>query len=142
MKKVLLSLAVVGFFAFTSCKNETATVAVETDVENVEGENVADAQKELNEEVKEAQDALNEANLKLEEARTNGDATMIEAGEASVKDLQARLDEIQRKAGEAIQAVDGAMDGADKVLDNTTDAAEKQLDNLEEAADKVKDAAK
>src|SRR5690606_13433524 len=117
MKKVLLSLAVVGFFAFTSCKNEGDKVAVETEVETVDGENVADAQEDLNEDLMSAQNELNEAKAELEEAQASGDATLVDEAQAKIDELQAKVDEIQQSAGDAIQAVDGAADTAEDVLD-------------------------
>lgn len=82
MKKVLLPLVAVVAFTFTSCekKNNEAT-PVATDVENVQGENVADAQEDVNAEVADAQKALNDAQQALEEAKAKGDEAAAKVAE-------------------------------------------------------------
>ncbi|WP_018674455.1 hypothetical protein [Riemerella columbina] len=141
MKKLFLTLGVLGLLA-VSCDKKTEKEAVATDVITVEGENVADAQKDLNQEVIDAQNALNDAQKELDKAKQDGNTTLVDVAQKKVDELQARLESIQANAGEKIRDVNGAADNADKVLNNTVKAAEAQTDNIEEAAKDIKKAVK
>lgn len=138
MKNVMMIAAVAGLTLFTACNKDAKTEAVATDVQNVTGENVADAQKDLNESVVEAQEAVNAAQKELDDATAKGDQVLMGAAQTKLNELQATLDMVKKNAGESIRATNGQMDGADKQLDNTTDAAESKLDNVEDQADKLK----
>ena len=142
MKKVLLFGTALAFAFVVSCTKEVEQEAVATDVVNVEGENVADAQQDLNQDVIDAQEAVNAAQIELDEATAKGDQVLTTAAQTKLDELQASLEMIQKNAGEAIRATDGRMEGADKQLENTEDAAKARLDNVENAADNIKDKVK
>lgn len=137
MKKSLLFAASLSLFLAFSCDKKVEQEAVATDVVNVEGENVADAQQDLNESVIDAQNAVNSAQRELDDAKMKGDQVLTGAAQKKLDELQANLEMIQKNAGQAIQTVDGRKDGAEKVLDNTTDAAGARLENVENAAENV-----
>ncbi|WP_226065698.1 hypothetical protein [Kaistella polysaccharea] len=122
-----------------SCSKEVKEEAVATDVVNVEGENVADAQMDLNDDVINAQEAVNAAQRELDDATAKGDQVLTDAAQTKLNELQAKLDMIKKNAGEAIRATDGRSDGSDTRLDNIEDAAGAKLDNVKDAADNVKD---
>lgn len=139
MKKTLLLTAALSLMFAVSCTKEVEQEAVATDVVNVQGENVADAQEGLNADVISAQEAVNEAQKELDEATAKGDQVLTTAAQNKLNELQATLDRIKKNAGEAIRDVDGRMEGSDKVLDNTEDAAKARLENVEDAAENLKD---
>ncbi len=142
MKKFWLVAGLAGFTALTSCNNDAKKETVETDVTTVTGENVAEAQEDLNENVMDAQNAVNEAQKELDEAKAKGDQVLMVAAQKKLDDLQMQLDAVKKNAGEAIRQTNANMDGADKHLDNTGDAAANKLENVENTADKVKDKVK
>lgn len=141
MKKLFLTLGVVATFA-VSCDKNAEKKAVTTDVTTVEGENVADAQQDLNQEVIDAQNALNDAQKELDKAKQDGNQTLVDVAQKKVDELQSKLENIQSSAGEKIRGVNGAAENADKVLDNTVKSAEAQTDNIKEAAKEIKKAVK
>ena len=142
MKKLLLLATVTSLTLVLSCDKKMETEAVATDVVNVEGENVADAQTDLNQDVIDAQESVNAAQRELDEATAKGDQVLTDAAQKKLNDLQAKLDMIKQNAGEAIRATDGRVDGAGKRLDNIEEAAGASLENVEDAADNIKDKVK
>ncbi|WKS94433.1 hypothetical protein [Riemerella columbina] len=141
MKKLFLTCGILGLLA-VSCDKNSEKHAVTSEVTTVKGENVADAQQDLNQEVIDAQNALNEAQNALDKAKKEGNPTLVDVAQKKVDELQWKLDEIQARAGKKIRGVNGAAENADKVLDNTVKSAEAQTDNIEEAAKEIKKAVK
>ncbi len=139
MKKLFVSALGAALLFAVSCSKEVKEEAVATDVVNVEGENVADAQMDLNDDVINAQEAVNAAQRELDDATAKGDQVLTDAAQTKLNELQAKLDMIKKNAGEAIRATDGRSDGSDTRLDNIEDAAGAKLDNVKDAADNVKD---
>lgn len=142
MKKILFSL--VSLVAITACndKDKTAETVVPSEVTTVHGENVAEAQEDLNESVADAKMAIAEAREALTKAQATGDVATISAAQQRLDELQAKTRHIQSTAGQTIRATDGTVSGANSRLNNTVEAAERQLENVENAAERVESTVK
>lgn len=140
MKKVILSVMVAGLF-FASCAQDktTTTTPVATDVVNVEGSNVADAQEDLNASLISAQEEVNKAQEELNEAQAAGNTQLVGSIQARIDSLNQVIQDIQSRAGSAIRDVHGASHNAGDVLDSHVDAAEDQLDRVESQAQDLRD---
>lgn len=138
MKKVTFTLAIAALAFTASCNNNSKPEVVTTDVETVKGENVADAQDDLNENAEDAQEEINKAQKELDEAKAKGDQVLVDAAQKKLDDLKMQVKNIQANAGKEIRSTDGDMKGANKVLNGKTEAAEQQLEKVEETAKEVK----
>ena len=140
MKKIVLSLAVIGGLVFTSCKKDTtAQDQVENAVDSI-ADQTEDTLSDLKEEVVDTVDSLE---AKIAEAQAALDkAVTVEEKQAATKQLNEAKAALATLKGEALSTADEVKQEATEAANKAKNAAKTAVKDTEKKVEEVKETVK